>query len=89
MDECFQHIWNQLILVNQFEIYGDISAIFRQLEGQTVIGKAEGKLTNRQFLVLINAINEWRDILAKQSRAKGAGEDGQSASENADSGEQE
>lgn len=65
MNNAFYPIWNQLVLCSQFEIYGDYNDIFDSLEKQTTGARERRMITNRQYIILINAIREWRDILGK------------------------
>lgn len=78
MDDTFWTIWNELVLCTQFTIYGDKKDIFDAIETQTLKAKEEQKITNRQFIILINAVKEWRDILGKSGGEEIDGEETES-----------
>ena len=70
MIDRFQHIWNQLVLCSQFELYGEAKDFFDAIERQSMDAKENRKITDRQFIILVNAAREWGDILAKQEEQK-------------------
>ena len=70
-DDVFYSIWNQIVLCSQCPIYGDVDGVFGSIEKQIREAYANKKITVRQYVLLFNAHNEWRDIcLAQQSRAE-------------------
>lgn len=66
-DDVFFSIWNQIILCSQCPIYGDVDGVFGSMKKQITDAYEQKKLTVRQYILLMNAVNEWRDILAQQS----------------------
>ena len=79
-DDAFYSIWNQIVLCSQCPIYGDVDGVFGSIEKQILEVYANKKITVRQFILLQNAHNEWRDIcLAQQSRAEKDGTEEKSA----------
>ena len=69
-DNVFFNLWNQLTLLSAFPIYGDPElTVFDQLEKQIHKAADESKITVRQYVLLLNGVNEWRDIRARTSPA--------------------
>lgn len=79
MTDIFIHIWNQLVLCTQFDVYGELDDFFKPILKQISEARDGRKITDRQFLVLINATREWSDILAKQRKQALAGKEKESA----------
>lgn len=77
-DDSFFSIWNQIVLCSQCPIYGDVDGVFGSIEKQILEANANKKITVRQYVLLQNANNEWRDIRARTSPAEedGAEEEG-------------
>lgn len=69
-DDAFFSIWNQIVLCSQCPIYGDVDGVFGSIKKQAMDAYDQKKLTVRQYILLMNVHNEWRDILAQQSRAE-------------------
>lgn len=79
-DDAFFSIWNQIVLCSQCPIYGDVDGVFDCIKKQITASYEQKKITVRQFILLQNANNEWRDIcLAQQSRAEKDGTEEKSA----------
>lgn len=78
MSDQFITIWNQLVLLTQFPVYGDIRECFDKLEKQVkgIYEEGHKKLSTLQMLALMNSIRAWRDILVEQSAETG-GEEGE------------
>lgn len=79
MIDTFIHIWNQLVLCTQFDVYGELDDFFQPILKQIAEARDERKITDRQFLVLINATREWGNILAQQRKQALAGKEKESA----------
>lgn len=69
MPDQFITIWNQLVLLTQFPVYGDIQGCFDKLEKQVKDAYEDGhkEVSTLQMLALMNSIRVWRDILVEQS----------------------
>lgn len=78
MNVAFLTIWDQLVLITNSDIYCVPANFFDPLENQTLQAWTESKLTSRQYIVLINAIREWRDILGKSGGEEIDGEETES-----------
>lgn len=76
MPDQFITIWNQLVLLTQFPVYGDIRECFDKLEKQVKDAYENGhkELSTLQMLALMNSIRAWRDILVEQSAKTGGTE---------------
>lgn len=72
---AFLNIWDQLVLFTQSCYSISNPNDMATFEKQAVQAKEKGTITNRQYLALINAIYEWRDILYLEYKGNERGND--------------